>query len=101
MLVLGQGERGCFLEGVARLSGHRRLLAGAGLDINIATADDLTLLPGIGAVKAAAIVAHRVKHGPFRSLDDLVEVHGIGEKTVARIAPFTVCSGHPKAEVDR
>nr|MBA3493967.1 helix-hairpin-helix domain-containing protein [Gammaproteobacteria bacterium] len=37
---------------------------------------------GIGPAKAEAIVAYREKHGPFKSVDDLVMVQGIGEKTV-------------------
>lgn len=56
--------------------------------IDINTADAATLaagLPGIGPVKAAAIVEHRVRHGGFVSVDRLVEVPGIGTKTLAAI----------------
>ncbi|MGH6636754.1 MAG: ComEA family DNA-binding protein [Gammaproteobacteria bacterium] len=53
------------------------------IDINSASADDLAqAIKGVGPAKAAAIVAHREKHGPFASIDDLALVQGIGEKTV-------------------
>ncbi|MGH8533123.1 MAG: ComEA family DNA-binding protein [Gammaproteobacteria bacterium] len=57
--------------------------AGESVDINSADAETLAnALQGIGAAKAEAIVAYREKHGPFKSVDDLVMVQGIGEKTV-------------------
>jgi len=61
--------------------------------VNINSADAATLsqnLEGIGEQKANAIVAHRKKHGPFKSVNALDQVKGIGEKTLeknrARIA---------------
>ena len=60
-------------------------LAFAGESVDINSADAATLanaLQGIGPAKAEAIVAYREKHGPFKSVDDLVMVKGIGEKTV-------------------
>jgi competence protein ComEA len=55
--------------------------------VNINTADAKTLaegLNGIGMSKAEAIVAYRTENGPFASADDLVNIKGIGEKTVER-----------------
>jgi competence protein ComEA len=60
------------------------LLAFAG-QVNINTADAETIaaeLNGVGLSKAKAIVEYRTKHGPFRSVDDLSLVKGIGERTV-------------------
>lgn len=48
------------------------------LNLNTAKADELDELPGIGPATAAAIVDHRTKNGPFRSVDGLLEVRGIG-----------------------
>ncbi len=59
------------------------------LDVNAADAGELAAaLPGIGAVKAAAIVAHREAHGPFESPEALLAVKGIGPKTLERLRPL-------------
>jgi competence protein ComEA len=52
------------------------------VNINTATASELEKLPGIGPVRAAAIVDYRQKNGPFRALEDLAAVTGIGAKTL-------------------
>ena len=58
------------------------------LDINTATAEQLTTLDGIGETKAAAIIAYRNEHGGFSSVDELLNVKGIGEKTLQNIRKF-------------
>lgn len=53
------------------------------VDINTADAAAISAeLKGVGLSKAKAIVEYRKKHGPFRSVDDLSLVKGIGERTV-------------------
>ena len=59
----------------------------APLDLNTATATELDALPGIGPVLAARIVQHRREHGPFRSVDELLSVPGIGARLLARLKP--------------
>ena len=61
-------------------------LAFAGqVDINTADADTISAeLNGIGLSKAKAIVEYRKKHGPFRSVEDVTLVKGIGERTLER-----------------
>ena len=55
------------------------------ININTATADQLSAsLIGVGAHKAAAIVAYREKNGPFRSPQDLTKVKGIGDSLVQK-----------------
>ena len=59
--------------------------------VNINTADAATLagsLRGIGQRKAEAIVAYRNENGPFKSVDDLVNVKGIGAKTLEQLRPM-------------
>ncbi len=46
--------------------------------LNTATVDELDTLPGVGPTTAQAIVDHRTRNGPFRSVEDLLEVRGIG-----------------------
>jgi competence protein ComEA len=55
------------------------------INVNTATPEELETLPGIGEVLAAAIVAYREEHGPFTSVDQLLDVSGIGEVTLEEI----------------
>jgi competence protein ComEA len=55
--------------------------------VNVNTADAKTLakeLEGVGLARAKAIIAHREKHGPFKTADDLKKVSGVGSATVER-----------------
>ncbi len=52
--------------------------AGGKIDINSASAETLELLPGIGEVRAAEIIEYRGRHGAFESVDELLEIDGIG-----------------------
>lgn len=58
------------------------------VNINVATQSELEELPGVGPVTAAAILQWRTDNGPFTSVDELLEVSGIGDATLAEIAPF-------------
>ena len=60
----------------------------APLDVNVATAAQLEALPGIGEVKAAAILAVREDRGGFASLDELESVRGIGPSLAKRLRPL-------------
>ena len=73
-------------------------LAGV-VNVNLATAEELELLPGIGPARAAAIIEHRKAHGPFASVDDLVQVSGIGERALAQIKPHCVLKGKTTARL--
>lgn len=64
--------------------------AAAPLDLNRATAAELEELPGIGPTRAAAIVEHRERNGPFTVPGDLRGVPGIGEATFQNLAPLVV-----------
>lgn len=55
------------------------------ININTASAEELTTLPGIGPSYAQRIVEHREKNGPFKRPEDLLAVRGIGDKTFERI----------------
>ena len=58
------------------------------VDLNAATAAELDALPGVGPSTAAAIVEWRTRHGRFRSVEDLLEVPGIGDAKLDRLRPF-------------
>lgn len=58
------------------------------ININTAPAGELVKLVGIGETKAAAIIKYRNEHGGFKSVDEIVNVSGIGEKTLENIRDF-------------
>ncbi len=69
-------------------SGSGALTPGALVNLN--TADEATLdtLPGVGPVTANAILGYRSEHGGFGSVDELIDVDGIGEATLSRLRPL-------------
>lgn len=68
-------------------SGGAAGAAAGPVDLNTATAEQLEALPGVGPATAEAILAYRKEKGRFRSVDELLEVRGIGEAKLAAIRP--------------
>jgi competence protein ComEA len=58
------------------------------IDINRASADEFARLPGIGPELARRIVAYREKHGPFRRVEEMLVIKGVGHKKWRAIRPF-------------
>ncbi len=81
------GPRGPPVTGPAGEGGEEPT---APVDLNAATAADLERLPGVGPATATAILAHRDQHGPFASVDDLIDVRGIGPAKLEAIRPLVV-----------
>jgi competence protein ComEA len=79
-----------------------RARAGKGVDgvvnLNTAPAEMLSLLPGVGPAKAGAIVLYR-RRRPFRTVDELVRIKGIGHKMVRRLRPHLAVAGPTTATV--
>ena len=70
------------------------------ININTASATDLEGLPGVGAKTAARIVEYRQKNGPFKKVEELMNVRGLGEKNFLKLKPqLTV--GTAKADHER
>lgn len=60
------------------------------VDLNQATLSDLEALPGIGPKLAQRVIEHRDEKGPFRAVDDLRQVRGIGRKKFDRLRPHVL-----------
>jgi competence protein ComEA len=70
------------------------------VNLNTASASDLEGLPGIGAKTAARIVEYRQKNGPFKKVEELMNVRGVGEKNFLKLKPqLTIAAA--KADHDR
>ncbi len=74
-----------------RLKKDYRLIIEEGIEpisINSAGVDELEYLPGVGPALARRIVDYREKNGPFKKIEELKNVKGIGDKLFQRILPF-------------
>ena len=63
------------------------------ININLATSQQLQMLPNIGDVLAERIVTYRSEHGPFDTVDDLTLVDGIGEKRLEALRQYITVGG--------
>ena len=96
---------------LALLTGFGLALAGSSLaedasprlvgivNINTATPEQLELLPGIGEVRAKAVVAMRKQRGGFKSVEELTAVKGIGDAALERLRPFARTEGKTTARL--
>ena len=66
------------------------------INLNTATIAELEVLPGIGAKTAARIVDYREKKGPFKKIEELMNVQGIGEKSFLKLKPQLTVSSKPE-----
>ncbi len=71
------------------------------VDINTANVHELRILPGIGKITAEKIVAEREANGPYRSIDDLTRVKGIGRRKVETIAEMIAPISLPESVAER
>ena len=76
----------------AKKSKSKQALSGK-LNLNTATADQLQLLPGVGAEKAERVVVWRQKNGSFKRVADLRKVKGFGYKTLKKLEKFLDVKG--------
>lgn len=64
------------------------LLEGEVVDLNKADEADFGRLPGVGEKRARSIVEYRQDHGPFKTVDDLIRVDGIGPGILEQLRPY-------------
>ncbi len=63
------------------------------VNVNMAAAEELELLPGIGQATALKIIDYRTANGPFTSIDDLAKVKGIGDAKLRDMRNFIKLEG--------
>ncbi|MDO5696471.1 MAG: ComEA family DNA-binding protein [Dermatophilus congolensis] len=98
IVVLGRGEKPTAVASGAAQSGAPGAAAGGAasgsaaaggkVDLNRADQAELETLPGVGPVLAGRIIEWRTRNGRFTSVDELSEVSGVGDKTLARLTPL-------------
>ena len=76
-------------------------MAMAAVNLNTATKEELDGVKGIGPVKAQAIIEYRTKNGLFKSVDDLKNVKGFGDKTVAKMRSELTVDGAAPVKADK
>jgi competence protein ComEA len=87
-------------EGKAAARSAAKPASTAIVNVNTASATEFESLPGIGAKTAARIVEYRQKNGPFKKLEELMNVRGVGEKNFLKLKPqLTIAPA--KADHDR
>jgi competence protein ComEA len=65
------------------------------VNLSTATERELEQLPGVGAATAARIVEYRQKKGPFKKVEELMNVQGIGEKSFLKLKPQITVGAKP------
>ncbi len=70
------------------------------VNVNTATLQELQLLPGIGASRAQAMIEARKQRGGFKRVEDLLEVKGIGERSLQRLRPHVTLMGKTTARAE-
>jgi comEA protein len=71
------------------------------VNLNTATVADLEKLPGIGAKVAARIIEYRQKRGPFKKVEELMNVQGIGEKSFLKLRSQLTVASAPETAATR
>lgn len=72
----------------SRIDNSRRLALGMPVDVNLATQDELILIPGIGEMTAQKIIALRNKKKRFTNIEELMEADGIKEKKLVKLKKY-------------
>lgn len=80
-------------EKAAKVAPEKSVLSGK-VNINTANAEQLEILPRIGTKTAQSIIEYRVQNGPFKKIEDITNVKGIGEKTLEELKGYIILEGN-------
>ncbi len=82
---------------VGRMAASTRLALNLPIDANLASREELVMVPGIGEKTAGKIIEERNQRGRFRRLEELMEVKGIKQKRLEKLRPYLYVENRPKA----
>ena len=85
------------VSGAAAFAAESQPVLTGVVNLNTASSAELQLLPGVGEVRAVAIVAMRKQRGGFKQIEDLLEVKGIGPAMLKRLRPYATVTGKTTA----
>ena len=88
-------------QGAAPSSDPKAVKPSTIVNLNTATVAELEALPGIGAKVAARIIEYRTNKGPFRKIEDLMNVQGVGEKSFLKLRPQLTVGAKPESSAQR
>ena len=80
-------------EKAAKAAPAKSVLSGK-ININNANAEQLEILPRIGTKTAQSIIEYRTQNGPFKKIEDITNVKGIGEKTLEELKGYIILEGN-------
>ncbi len=80
-------------EKAAKAAPEKPVLSGK-ININTANTEQLEILPRIGTKTAQSIIEYRTQNGPFKKIEDITNVKGIGEKTLEELKGFIILEGN-------
>ena len=86
-------------EKAAKAAPEKPVLSGK-ININAASVEQLEMLPGIGTKTAQSIVEFRSQNGPFKKVEDLISVKGIGDKTLEGVKSYIILEGNTTLKRD-
>lgn len=97
LLVLAALGLTFVMTGVAASAATRSSSLDGVVNINTASSEELQQLPGVGKVRADAIVARRTERGGFKAVEDLKDVKGIGDSMLEKMRPHVSLTGKTTA----
>ncbi len=80
-------------EKAAKAAPEKPVLSGK-ININTANTEQLEILPRIGTKTAQSIIEYRTQNGPFKKIEDITNVKGIGEKTLEELKGYIILEGN-------
>ena len=83
----------------AHAASQKTVLSGK-ININTASMEQLEMLPRIGTKTAQSIIEYRTQNGPFKMVETLANVKGIGEKTIKELGSYIVLEGDTTLKIE-